>query len=562
MLKKLSVLYFSLSIFLFAQNPISVPIHHPVYDFLERMETMGITTNQLNGGLPLSRGRIAQLLKQIARNRLQLTAIDQRRLDDYLLDFRRELRPMQKYARVEQGRSWYSTLASFDNLKKDFYTALQQRFPEEENHLFIWETGDSSFYMDYRQVFTYDGRSDGPSRNANEQTYRFRGAIGYFGYQWQLSTQAVRGDRAYRVQDPLLKNTFIQDSESGKTTFADRSGGELAWSSRYFDFSFAQQPIRWGSGASGQLMLSDWPEQYPYISINKNWGWGRFTMIHAKLQSFLQKTLDDGARIYPDKWLAAHRLEIAPFANFSFGLNEMFVYGNRYADWAYLFPLNFYRAVQHKLRDRDNAAIALDAEWMPVNGLKLYGTVFLDDMKFDSLGGHWYGNKQAVQGGVQWYDPFGWANARATAEYVAIMPWVYTHKFAVNAYTSDNRSLGHWAGPNSEVVYAELKKDFHARFTAGVRWQKLRKGHNLPNANIGGDILLGHNTLLGTQEKARRKRYFLEGELETRQCAEFFARYEVFNDLFLSASYTVTRRHFKGVDEKYSSLHFGFLFDY
>ncbi len=562
MLKKLLIFLFLLSGLLQAQNPLSVTLHAPVYDFLERMESLGITANQLNGALPLSRGRIAQLLAEIADKRGRLTAIDQRRLDDFLLDFRRELRPQEKYGQTGEGKTWYSTLSSWNNLKKDFYRALHQRYPEEENHLFLWETGDSSFYADYRQVFTYDGRSDGPARNANEQTYLFRGNIGNFAYQWQVSLQAVRGDAAYRRQDPLLKNTFIQDSESGKTTFADRTGGELAIHFRAFDFSFAQQPLSWGPGESGKLILSDWAEQYPYISINKNWGWGRFTMVHAKLQSFLQTTLDDGTRLYPDKWLAAHRLEISPFDNFSFGLSEMFVYGNRYADWSYLFPLNFYRAVQHKLRDRDNAAIALDAEWTPFDGVKLYGALFLDDMKFDSLGGHWYGNKQAVQTGINWYDPFGWANARVTAEYVAIMPWVYTHKFAVNAYTSDNRSLGHWAGPNSEVVFWELQKDFHARFTAGVRWQKLRKGHNLPNANIGGDINLGHNTLLGNQLEPRRKRYFLEGELETRQETTLFAKYEIFNDLYLSAAYIFTQRRFKDAKENYSDLHFGFLFRY
>lgn len=562
MLKKYYLFLYILTGLLFGQNPVSVPLHQPVYNFLERMEALGVTGNQLNGALPLSRGRVATLLQVVAHNRIDLTAIDQRRLDDFLLDFRRELQSDQNYQRVEKGSTWYSTLASWQNLKKDFFDALRQKYPEEENHLFLWETGDSSFYMDYRQVFTYDSRSDGPARNANEQTYLFRGGIGNFGYQWQISTQAVRGDMAYRVQDPLLKNTFIQDSENGKTTYADRTGGELSVHFRAFDFAFAQQPLSWGPGESGKLILSDWAEQYPYISINKNWGWGRFTMIHAKLQSFLQSTLDDGTRIYPDKWLAAHRLEISPFANFSFGLNETFIYGNRYADWSYLFPLNFYRAVQHKLRDRDNAAISLDAEWMPVNGIKLYGALFLDDMKFDSLGGHWYGNKQAVQAGINWYDPFGWANARVTAEYVAIMPWVYTHKFAINDYTSDNRSLGYWAGPNSEVVFWEIKKDLHARLMTGVRWQKLRKGHNLPNANIGGDILLGHNTLLGDQIEPRRKRNFLEGELETRQDATLFVRYELFNDLYLSGSYIFTHRHFKSIDENYNSLHFGFLFNY
>ncbi|HGY54390.1 MAG TPA: hypothetical protein ENK44_01685 [Caldithrix abyssi] len=548
---------------LHAQNPASVAVDHPVYDFIDRMEALDVTGNLLSGARPLSRGRIAAILGEVDKKRSMLTAIDRRRLDDYLLDFRYEIDARKKYDLIPEGQTWYSTLASWENFKKDVRRNLSQPYPEEENHLFIWEQGDSSFYMDYRQLFSYDGRINGPSRNANEQTYQFRGTVGNFSFQWQLSTQAIRGaDLEYRRQDPLLKGTFSQESESGATTFADRTGGELAWHTRAFDVSFAQQPLRWGAGASGQLILSDWAEQYPYISINKNWGWGRFTMIHGKLQSFQQGALEDGTRLYPDKWLAAHRLEISPFGNFSFALNEMFIYGNRYADWSYLFPLNFYRAVQHKLRDRDNATIALDAKWIVLPGVKLYATIFLDEMKFDSLGTNWFGNKQALQTGLDWYDPLGWANSRFTAEYVAIMPWVYTHRFAVNRYETDGRSLGYWAGPNSEVIYFKLENEPHARLRLGVSWRQLKKGHNTENENIGGNILQGRSLLLGTQTEPREKRYFLEGDLEIRRELTLMARYEIFNDLYLSASYIFTHGERKQINENYQSLHFGFLFDY
>ncbi len=548
---------------LHAQSPTSVEVGRPVYDFLDRMEALAVTGNLLSGARPLSRGRIAAILLEIDNNRAMLSAIDRRRLDDYLLDFRYETDRDKKYDRVPSGATWYSPLASLKTFKNDVRRNLSRPYPEEENHLFLWEKGDSSFYMDYRQLFTYDGRSNGAARNANEQTYHFRGSFGDFAFQWQVSTQAVRGkDLAYRLQDPLLKGTFSQESESGATTFADRTGGELAWHSRAFDFSFAQQSLRWGPGLSGQLILSDWAEQYPYISINKNWGWGRFTMIHGKLQSFQQGTLEDGTRLYPDKWLAAHRLELRPFSNFSLALNEMFIYGNRYADWSYLFPLNFYRAVQHKLRDRDNATIALDARWIALPGVRLTATLFLDEMKFDSLGTNWFGNKQAYQLGLEWYDPLGWSNSRISAEYVAVMPWVYTHKFAVNRYISDGRSLGYWAGPNSEVLFFRLENEPHARLRLAVSWQQLKKGHNTENENIGGDILLGHGTLLGTQTLPREKRFFLEGDLETRREVALMARYEIFNDLYLSASYIFIHREQQQIRENYRSVHFGFLFDY
>ncbi|RMH65686.1 MAG: hypothetical protein D6677_01905 [Calditrichaeota bacterium] len=549
---------FYLPFILAASNPTSVPLHHPVYEFLQRMEALHITARLMDGAQPYSRGRVAEKLVEVNERREQLTALDRRRLDDFLLDFRYEIDATKKNVLIPNGQNWYSTLASWQNFKNDFFRVLSQRYPEEENHLFIWEKGDSAFYMDYRQLFTYDGRSDGPQRNANEQTYLFRGSFGAFAYQWQVSLQAARGDRAFRQNDPLFKGTFIQDSESGSTTFADRTGGELAWATRPFIIGFAQQSVQWGPGVSGKLILSDYAEAFPYIFIDKTWSWGRFTMLHGKLQSYLKETLPDGTRLYPDKWLAAHRLEIAPLEHFSFGLNEMFVYGDRYADWSYLFPLNFYRAVQHKLRDRDNATIALDAEWTPGAGVRLYGAVFIDEMKFDSLGTDWFGNKHAVQAGLQWHDPPGLANSRLTIEYVALRPWVYTHKFPINRYITDGRSLGYWAGPNSEVWYVALQKDWHARLRTTVSWRRWRKGYNPTDENVGGDILLGRSQLLGAQTQPVEQSAFLGGDLRVQWQSALDVRYEIFNDLYLSASYILQRTE----QQRLRIWHLGMRFDY
>ena len=68
--------------------------------------------------------------------------------------------------------------------------------------------------------------------------------------------------------------------------------------------------------------------------------------------------------------------------------------------------------------------------------------------------------------------------------------------------------------------------------------------------------------MLGTQTEPREKRYFLEGDLEIRRELTLMARYEIFNDLYLSASYIFTHGERKQINENYQSLHFGFLFDY
>jgi hypothetical protein len=183
-------------------------------------------------------------------------------------------------------------------------------------------------------------------------------------------------------------------------------------------------------------------------------------------------------------------------------------------------------------------------------------------MSQGKLGTNWYGNKHAFQFGTHFIDPFQIPNFSLRFEYVAIMPWVYTHKFKVNRYVNDLRPLGHWAGPNSEVWYLNVKKDWHHRFLTGVKYRQWKKGANYENENIGGDILVGHNTLLGTQTEARQTREFLEGILTTEKQYEFYSQYEVLNDLFLNLSIINTQTNTSGVTKDLTEYHFGFKLDY
>jgi hypothetical protein len=544
-----------------AQNPVSVSIHDPVYPFLERMEMLGYISNYLDGVKPITRSEIADFLWIVSLKRHQLTAIDRRRLDDLLLDYRWELQPEKRYREMPEDQQWRSILAGWDNFKHDFIRFLRQEHPEEENHVLIWETGKDNFYFDYDEAIDYETRSDDVSRSANWSTYHLRGVINRtFAWKTDVTMISLRGNEAYMLHHPILKGSWSQKSDDPQR-YADRSGGELALHSDYIDIHFAQQETEWGYGESGKLILSNNVEQYPYLSLGKNWGWAKFTAMHGKLQSFQVETLSDDSLVgkyYPDKWLAAHRLELCLWQRLTLGFNENFIYGNRYADWAYLMPFNFYRATQHKLRDRDNATISIDMEWLAWRGVKLYGTIFLDEFRRQKLGTNWYGNKQAYNLGLFTIDPFGLDNTALRFEYTAVMPWVYTHDFLINAYASDTQPLGHWLGPNSEVFYTNISKDWHQRFTTGLRLRQYKHGDNYTNENIGGNVFEGHRNLLGTQTLARQTRKFLEGILTKEQRFELYARYEIFNDFLINGEFrriSITKeKHTDYLSEMYFSV--------
>jgi hypothetical protein len=558
---KLIIILLTLIIPLFAGNPVSVPLGHPVYHFLDRIETLGIIDNLLDGVKPFDREHVAELLIEVYKQSKNLTRIDQENLANYLLDFRFEIDHTQKNTLIEEERSWYTPFSSWNRIKKDFNRLFAQNQPEEEHHVFFWEDSTNSFYFDFIYELTYDRRSDDISRNKDVMNFDFRGTIyNNFGYMVKVSLANLRGNFEYRNSDPFLKSTWRNNRED--VTFFDRSGGDIAYRSPYVDFRFAMQPITWGLGESGVLILSDNVEQFPYFSISKYWEWGSFTFIHGKLLAEKTGETDEEQDIHPDKWVVGNRIEFSPLSGMAIGLTGIITYGNRSVDWAYLFPFNYFRATEHNLRDRDNALLALDMESRIFHGMKIYGTLFLDELRKDKLGTDWYGNKHGFQAGFHLTDPVDIPNLALRFEYTAIMPWVYTHKYSINRFISDTLSLGHWAGPNSEIIYIHLEKYWHRRLVTGLKCRQWRHGKNYPNENIGGNILLGHDEMIGEQEKPREKRKFLEGILETDTRFEFYVQYEVLNDLFLNFAAVNTRYSNPNLNTNLTELHFGFRLDY
>ena len=546
----------------YAGNPVSVPINHSIYPFLDRMETLGVLDNLCDGVRPLDRERISNLLLTISEKRNQLSEIDGQKLDNFLLDFRYERDSSQKYPLLPENRKFYSPLLSISQLKQDFIRCLKRKQPEEENHLFLWEDAGHSFYFDFIANLTYTRTNIEQSRLSQNQIYSFRGTINNnFGYALHILLAQISGDKGYINKDQILKTEWVQKRGDEKIYF-DHSGGDIAYRSPYIDFRFAQQPVTWGVGESGNLVLSDNVEQFPYISFQKRWKWGCFTSIHGKLLADSTGINNEGQRIIPDKWIAANRLEISPWSRMVIGLSDLIIYGNRPLEWAYLFPINFYRPVEHTLHDRDNALLAVDLEFRVLSGVKLYGTVLLDELKQSELFSNWYGNKHGFQLGTQLEDPLGIVNAGLCFEYLAIMPWVYTHKYDVNSYINDGRSLGYWAGPNSEVIYLHVTKDWHYRLKTGLKYIRWKHGANYENENIGGDIYKGHDELLGTQTTPRITREFLEGILRTEDRINLYAQYELLNDLYINGSIIFIETVEPGVKDEITEIQLGMKFDY
>ena len=198
------------------------------------------------------------------------------------------------------------------------------------------------------------------------------------------------------------------------------------------------------------------------------------------------ETMDDNGRYYIPKYLAAHRIEIMFSPKIHVNFSEMVTYGgaDRIPEITYLVPTIFLWPSEHALGDRDNKMISLEAEILPLNGLRLYGTVFLDELVFSQIFKDFWANKYALQAGLQW-SPRS-LPADLIIEATAVHPWTYTHRFVFGNYTHHGRELGFYAGPNSQLIAAKLNYDLSGKNRLTLSYSSLLEGSD---SILVGDIV-------------------------------------------------------------------------
>jgi hypothetical protein len=216
------------------------------------------------------------------------------------------------------------------------------------------------------------------------------------------------------------------------------------------------------------------------------------------------------------KYLAAHRLEVALAPWIDLGFHEVVIYGDRGLEPTYLNPFMFYWAAQSHLGDKDNVMMGFDLDIHPGRNRRYYLSYVIDDLKKLAIFSDDFANKFSLQAGLFWVDPPGLRDADLRLEYVRIEPWIYTHKFPINTFRHFDSPLGHELAPNSDRWTLELNKRLRDNLSLGLRAERRRHGANEVLAdgqirNVGGDLHYGWRP--GDE---RESKHFLDGVLERR----------------------------------------------
>lgn len=503
-----------------AQVESYIPVAHPVYDFLYHLETRGVVSSFRAGALPITDVRVRRALEEAKANETRLSVTERHSLNRYKAEFAPD-EPSELTAVFSGERPLMQVLET-----------VFSRTPEaRRTHTAWYNDGSNKFYLELSADMRTGIRSDEGQeirRGLLGGELKLYGWLGeHIAYSGQTYRATLFGDAVYASAYPVILGGTLAYDASGGRPFFDDSRGYILYHNSTINALLGKEAFQLGYGRSGKLILSDNVRPFGSLWFKITGQWFTYSYLHGALSS--QKQVE--------KFLVAQRLDFTPSSWLDVAISEMVIYTRRGFDLNYLSPLQYYRSISHNLgnEDEDNSLIVLDTRVRPTDGMQLYGSWLIDDFSFGYLFKNYGGNKFAFLAGCNIAIP-DWS---IWTEYVAIYPWVYSHRSLLNDYTHNRRILGHSAGPNSDLWYVEVQRWWSYRLRTSLIVSQRRHGENPPGVNIGGDVFNG-------VEENLMNRNFLGGILRTTQAVAISSLYELFNECYLQLNYQHERSEGKG----------------
>lgn len=275
----------------------------------------------------------------------------------------------------------------------------------------------------------------------------------------------------------------------------------------------------WGPAYYGNLLISE--DAGGFNSLELGVDMGDFTARY--FSSILQRSGGKGST-QPQRNLSAHRLEWRPSPEFTLAFSETVLYTHRGLEPIYAVPnvISYFWAERYIAEElgrdlNDNVFMSFDINWRPDEKKDFYGEFLIDDLQDEIFYGKPADEPQLVGAtlGTRWEDPAGVKGITLRSEYTAITRWVYTsikEEYPEYRYTHNGEIIGHWLGPDADLLTVEAIKSFGKKLEASLKYQRERHGEGRDLSDVWHEEEYGVKTRLlsGTVETSQRVRLKLE----------------------------------------------------
>ena len=516
-----------------------VPVGDLVYEFLEHCAVRGLIPLSTTTKQPITRLQVAEYLLDIAGQYHKIDdEILKADLEYYLREFAWDIERIKSDATLPKRRLRSTAINVSDIIGKP-HRHLSCFRAEKFSFVFdpvIWGGYDiEDEHKIFKNIKKIRFIGDGKKIFRRATGIQFRGYIrGWLGYYFRFVDHVERGNGPYTDRSQLLEDRYgyVGPLSGGKEVYYDLTEAYITAGWKGFSLVFGKDRVKWGAGHSDRLMFSGQSPSFDQLRISiKLYDKANFTSVVGRLHPWsvagdtLYQTVEGWTRIIPaQKWLSAHRLEYAPCKWLLFGVQEVIIWGDRGLEIAYLNPLNFLFSAEHNSGDLDNVMMAGDVTVQIAERGKAYASLIIDDLKTSSIGEGDPGNKVGLLCGA-WFSDLWFDGVECWIEYTRLEPYVYTHFYPVNRFTTWTSSLGSNLPPNSD------------RFEVGVKYRPRRDLHlNLQvlknrHGSTGGDVCQ-------TVPRGRKLVvYFLDGDRSEWTTIKTSVRWEVKTGLLVEVGY-------------------------
>lgn len=461
---------------LWAQN-IPVALNYiKVYDYIDELITDGIVVNQ-TALRPYTRNQIADMLMQAQKADSLLSNRQRNELKFYLNEFALENEMMvDNYIQYTDHRTFSLSLVdpqfsykSLNNMVKfRIRPILGADITGSKKGVLVQRWWGAEVQMDIAKHLSIWGSLRDNSWNGNWLNKDYYPSSGSRIYGARIHYGA---SQVMPALSPLAGVQYKEASYGGD--FSDSKGGINLYS-WWGSIGIQRENISWGNAYHSSNILSGRNPAVPMITLQLTpCRWFQFDYFHAWLVSnvldsttyYLENTTQ-GVNALPNyrpynKFMAANMFTFTPIKQLSVSLGNSIVYAEQTIQAAYLIPIAFYKSLDHLLTkgirtQNQNSQAFASISLRPVNHLHLYGSFFVDEIKFSR-----FKPSEPENNPISYLVGFNWSGwpidgLSLRGEFMRSYIACYTHSIDVLTWESNSYNMGHYMGDNAQSIYGEL----------------------------------------------------------------------------------------------------------
>ncbi len=467
-----------------------VPVEHPVYEFLKKMQVEGVIPEYSSANLPLSRKAVGNYIDKILNSRT-LSGIESKLAKEFYNEF---------YYDVRKDPSRYTSI---------FGTKRGNLFSDEKfRYLYGFTDTNASLFFNTIVEFEISG-NEGDSLLNNTATISDLGLIArgtlYDKVGYSINIQAGKKVAGTSESSEFLKmtNTTLKTDREfrlhGNYYTNYRGHARYQTPGGFLSLTAGHEKISIGSGYISKLFYSNDAPPFSFIKLDLSYKKFAYSFFYGSLRG------DSIGVELNSKNIAGHRLDVNFSDKFRAGFYESIVISNDPFSFSFFNPFSFLTSADlnsgAKETTLNNTLMGIDLEYVPFKNLSIQATFLIDDLNLSTISDTSYvgnENKFGYQLGILWSRAFTLDNLILKVEYTRLDPFVYSHRSNKSTYTNWGISLGSQLPPNSDEIALETDLWLSSRININCNYTFQRSAFGIifdENGkllyNFGGDINYG-----------------------------------------------------------------------